>query len=44
VVNVFGKEYSRKELMKRIGDISQIGGINKHILNDGKAKGGLLLR
>lgn len=36
---VFGKEFTRWELMRRIGDISQIAGAKKIILDSGKASG-----
>lgn len=34
-----GKWYTRSELMKRVGDITQIGGVRAYTLSDGKAKG-----
>lgn len=33
------EKLNRKELLKRIGSVSQIGGIKDYILNDGKGKG-----
>jgi len=37
--DLFAKSYSRKELMKRVGDISQVGGVRAYTLSDGRAKG-----
>lgn len=36
---LFGKKYSKKELLKRVGDISQIGGIKAVSLADGNEYG-----
>lgn len=36
---VFGQEYTRDELLKRVGDISQVGGVKAIELTDGKARG-----
>lgn len=36
---LFGKEFTRNELMKRIGDISQVAGAKQVELKSGKAKG-----
>jgi hypothetical protein len=36
---VYGREFSRRELMKRVGDISQIAGAKQYTLESGKAKG-----
>ena len=36
---LFGKEFTRRELMQRVGDISQVGGIREYTLDSGKAKG-----
>lgn len=38
-MNFFGVEMKRNELLKRIGDISQIGGIRSFEFNDGVSKG-----
>ena len=39
MAKLYGQEYSRKELMSRIGDISQIAGAKSYVLNDGNEKG-----
>ena len=39
MAKVFGREYTRDELLRRIGDISQVGGVNSVILDDGSARG-----
>jgi hypothetical protein len=39
MAKLYGQEYSRKELMSRIGDISQIAGAKNYVLNDGNEKG-----
>ncbi len=36
---LFGKEFTRNELMQRVGDISQLGGIKQFEIADGRAKG-----
>ncbi|MBD3183795.1 DUF4432 family protein [Candidatus Poribacteria bacterium] len=36
---LYGKEYSKKELMAKIGDISQIAGVRLYQLSDGNQKG-----
>lgn len=36
---LYGKKYSKKELLLRVGDISQIGGVKKVILADGNEEG-----
>lgn len=36
---VFGKEFGRDELLKRVGDMSQLGGVNAIELVDGRARG-----
>ena len=37
-MEIFGKKYSKTELLKRIGDISQLGGIKSYEFSDGMAK------
>jgi len=39
MVNLFGRNWTRRELMERVGDISQLGGIRTSILNDGNETG-----
>jgi hypothetical protein len=39
MVQVYGKRFTKHELMKRIGDISQIAGARQYILSSGKARG-----
>ncbi|MBI3991234.1 MAG: aldose 1-epimerase family protein [Candidatus Omnitrophica bacterium] len=39
MAELYGKEYSKKELLKRVGDISQIGGVRLAELTDGNQKG-----
>ena len=38
-MKLFGRGYSKKELLTRIGDISQVGGVKKVILADGNESG-----
>jgi len=38
-MKIFKKNYSKFELEKKIGDISQLGGIKSYILNDGNSRG-----
>jgi len=39
MVKLFGKEYSKRELLRRIGDLSQVGGVRLIELADGKERG-----
>jgi hypothetical protein len=39
MVSIYGKELSKLELMKRVGDISQIAGAKPYTLESGKARG-----
>lgn len=39
MAKLYGKNYTRKELLERVGDISQIAGIKKVELTDGNRKG-----
>ena len=39
MANIYGREMTRSEVMKRVGDISQIAGAKQYILQSGKAKG-----
>ena len=39
MATLFGRKYSRRELSRRVGDITQIAGIRPYELTDGKAKG-----
>ena len=36
---LFGKKWTRKQLLERVGDPSQIAAVRPHLLTDGKAKG-----
>jgi len=36
---LFGKEYTREELLKKTGNLSQVGGIREFTHNSGRAKG-----
>ncbi len=36
---IYGKKYSRNEILKKVGDISQIAGIKRYTLAEGKEKG-----
>ena len=38
-MKIFNKEYKKSELDKKIGDISQLGGIKSYTFNDGPSKG-----
>lgn len=38
MAKLYGKEYSRNDLMRRIGDISQIAGVKRYQLSDGNEK------
>ena len=44
MVHLFGRSYSRTDIMQRIGDLSQIGGIEAYELSDGTARGVRALR
>jgi len=37
-MEIFGKKYSKTELLKKVGDISQLGGIKSYEFSDGMAK------
>lgn len=39
MANLFGRNWTRRELMERVGDISQLGGIRTSTLNDGNETG-----
>jgi galactose mutarotase-like enzyme len=39
MAKLFGRNYSRQELCRRVGDIRQIAGIRTYELSDGKARG-----
>jgi len=39
VAKVFGKKYTREELLKKTGNISQVGGLREVTYNSGRAKG-----
>jgi hypothetical protein len=39
MTQLFGRDWTRHELMERVGDISQLGGIRTVTLNDGKENG-----
>ena len=39
MAKVFGSEYSKDELLKRVGDISQIAGVRSVVLDDGTERG-----
>jgi len=39
MVKLFGKEYSKEELLRRVGDVSQVGGVRLIELSDGKERG-----
>jgi uncharacterized protein YdiU (UPF0061 family) len=39
MAKLYGKEFSKFELMKRIGDISQVAGAKEYLLTSGKADG-----
>lgn len=34
-----GRSYTKQEMMRRVGDVSQIGGIRDYVLNDGMSRG-----
>ncbi len=38
-MKLWGKEFTKDELLKRVGNISQIGGIKQYQLQDGREKG-----
>ena len=38
-MDLLGKKYTKQEILERIGDISQIGGIKKYEFSDGVSKG-----
>ncbi len=39
MVSLFGHQYTRDDLMRRVGSISQVGGVREAELSDGRAKG-----
>ena len=39
MANLFGKRWTRKQLLERIGDPAQIATVRPHELTDGRAKG-----
>jgi hypothetical protein len=39
MADIYGRELSKQELMRRVGDISQIAGARQSILESGKARG-----
>ena len=39
MAHLFGRHWTRQELMERVGDISQLGGIRTSTLNDGNENG-----
>lgn len=39
MVRLFGEEFTRERLMKRVGNISQVGGVKFYELRDGSEKG-----
>jgi len=39
VPKLYGSEYTKDELLRRVGDISQIGGVRLHTLSDGVERG-----
>jgi len=39
-MEIFGKEISKKEIVEKTGDISQLGGIKYYQFIDGKAPAG----
>jgi len=39
MANLFGKTYTRGELLRRVGNLDQIGGVRRVVLDDGNSKG-----
>ncbi|MBM3333268.1 aldose 1-epimerase family protein [Candidatus Sumerlaeota bacterium] len=39
MVKLFGKNWTRRELMRRVGNLDQIGGVRRVVLDDGSSKG-----
>lgn len=39
MVKLFGREYTKDELLAKVGDISQVGGVRAHTLEDGRERG-----
>ncbi|MCD6167510.1 aldose 1-epimerase family protein [bacterium] len=39
MVKLFGQNFTRRELMRRIGDVSQVGGVKHYLLWDGNQQG-----
>ncbi|MCL4376778.1 MAG: aldose 1-epimerase family protein [Actinobacteria bacterium] len=37
-MEIFGKKYSRTDILKKVGDISQLGGVKQYEFSDGTAK------
>ena len=38
MMEIFGKKYSKTEILKKVGDVSQLGGIKSYEFSDGMAK------
>ena len=39
MASIFGREYSRAEVLRKVGNISQLGGVETVELQDGRAQG-----
>ena len=39
MVRLFGKDYTKEELLARVGDISQVGGVTQKVLDSGAERG-----
>ncbi len=39
MANLFGRQYSRNELLQKVGDISQIAGVKRYTLTEGRSVG-----
>lgn len=38
-MKLYGREWSRADILRRVGDISQLGGVKRYVLAEGKGKG-----
>ena len=38
-MSVFGSDYTRDQVLKHIGRVSQLGGTRHYVLNEGSGKG-----
>ena len=39
MANLFGREWTREELLARVGDMGQLAGVKRYVLDDGPSRG-----